>query len=345
VAAVLWSLDELPEAERALAQAVVKSLVSRQSAAARELLGGAAGGKAGALLADLLRDARKTAADEKQKEPERVAAVRTLGLASFAEVRELFRGFLQLRQPPAVQVAALETLARFDHTEAPALVLEAWPALSPQLRATAAETLFARPAWVLAFLDAVEQGKVARGDVDPARIQLLQASTNEQVRARAARLFASARLSPRQEVVNAYQKALRLEGDAVRGKEVFRKECSACHRLEGVGTSVGADLAAVGDRGLDAVLLNILDPNREVKPQFQSYVLVTKSGRTVTGMIAAETANSITIRRVDGTSETVLRIDVEELRSTGLSYMPEGLEKQVDLQAMADLLSYLKARK
>ena len=89
------------------------------------------------------------------------------------------------------------------------------------------------------------------------------------------------------------------------------------------------------------MLLNILDPNRDVKPQFLSYVLVTTGGRVLTGMIAAETANSLTIRKPDGADETVLRVDIEELRSTGLSFMPEGLEKQVDVAAMADLLTYL----
>ena len=68
---------------------------------------------------------------------------------------------------------------------------------------------------------------------------------------------------------------------------------------------------------------------------------MTDSGRILTGMITAETANSLTLRRADGTSETVLRIDIEELRSTGLSFMPEGLEKQIDVPAMADLLAYL----
>jgi len=104
-------------------------------------------------------------------------------------------------------------------------------------------------------------------------------------------------------------------------------------------------LTAIRNRGNAAVLLNILDPNREVKPQFQSYVLVTKDGRLVTGMIAGETTNSLTIRRADGKQVSVLRVDVEELRSTGLSFMPEGLEKQLDKQAMADLLAYLNSIK
>ncbi len=104
---------------------------------------------------------------------------------------------------------------------------------------------------------------------------------------------------------------------------------------------MGAELRGIRQRGLPSVLLNILDPNREVKPKFLSYVVATTDGRVLAGMISAETANSITLRRVDGTTNTVLRIDIEEMSSTGLSFMPEGLEKTVTMQDMADLLSYL----
>lgn len=342
VAAVVKGLNELPESEQALVRELVRALASRQPAAARDQL---AKGKAGVILAELLREARKTAGDPKRNAKERAGAIRSLALDTFAEVRDLFVELLKLRQPQPVQAAALETLARFDQPGVPALVLEAWPGLSPQLRATAAETLFSRPAWITSFLDAVEQGKVGRGDVDPARITLLQASPDPQLRTRAAKLFASNQLARRAEVVTAYQKALQLSGDVARGKEIFKKECSTCHQLEGIGNNIGADLSAIRNRGTEAVLLNILDPNREVQPQYLSYVLVTTNGRLLTGMITAETANSLTIRRADGTSETVLRIDIDELRSTGLSFMPEGLEKQIDLQGMADLLAYLNSIK
>ena len=78
-------------------------------------------------------------------------------------------------------------------------------------------------------------------------------------------------------------------------------------------------------------------------PQYQSYILVTTSGRVITGMITAETANSLTIRKPDGGEESVLRLEIDELRSTGQSFMPEGLEKQIDVPAMADLLAYLNS--
>ena len=85
-------------------------------------------------------------------------------------------------------------------------------------------------------------------DVDPARIALLQVSADG-ASAPAPTLFAGTKLSKRQDVVTAYQKALQIKGDVARGKAVFKKECAACHRLEGIGEAIGADLLAIRDRG------------------------------------------------------------------------------------------------
>lgn len=343
IAAVLKSLDGLPAGEKSLAEQILRSLVGKQSGAVRAQLAAAGSGKAGAILANLLKDAQQTAADEERDLKQRIPAIRTLGLAKFDDLQDLFETLLELRQPQPVQAAALETLAKFEDDGVATILLEAWPGLSPELRARAAETLFSREAWIMAFLDAVEQKRVGRGDVDPARITLLQSHPSAKVAERSARLFANNNVARRQDVVTAYGRALMLDGDPAKGKEVFKKNCSACHKLQGVGTEVGADLAAIRNRGMEAVLLNILDPNREVKPQYLSYVVATDDGRTHTGMIADETANSITLRRPDGTSVTILRLEIEALKSTGLSFMPEGLEKEIDVETMADLLAYLNS--
>jgi putative heme-binding domain-containing protein len=317
--------------------------VKKLPANGREQFGRLAGGKAGTILAELLLDAQVIAPNANRDVADRVAAVRILELTSFIANKGLFQELLQVRQPQEVQAAALETLARFDLPAVAALVLESWPGLSPRLRARAVEVLFSRSAWIAAFLDAVEQGKIGRGDVDPARIQLFQTQADATLRDRAGMLFDALKPDRREGVVTTYLKALDLQGDATRGRAVFKKECSACHQLEGVGTPIGAELNAIRNQGSEAILLNILDPNRDVKPQFQGYVAVTKTGRIITGMITAETANGITLRRADGTSETLARIDIEEMRSTGVSFMPEGLEQQIDVAAMADLLAYLKS--
>jgi putative heme-binding domain-containing protein len=344
LAAVAKAVDALPESDMALAGDLVKALVSRMPGAARGAVA-KLGGKAGAVLADLLATARTTAGDPKATPAARAAAVRTLGLAAFADVRELLKSSLQVTQPQPVQLAALEVLTKFNDAAVPALVLGEWGSMSPQIRATAAETLLARPAWVSAFLDAVEKKTVLPADLDPARVQLLLKSPDDAVRTRAAKLFAGVGVSKRADVIAKYQTSLQLTGDAGKGKAVFKNVCSACHKLEGVGNAVGPDLASIKNRGLESVMTNVLDPNREVLPQFFTYTLVTDGGLIVAGMITAETANTVTVRRTDGTTETVQRVNIESLRSTGLSAMPEGLEKDIDEQAMADLLAYLTAIK
>src|SRR5690606_21763901 len=119
------------------------------------------------------------------------------------------------------------------------------------------------------------------------------------------------------------------------------KTCATCHRLENHGFEIGPNLATIKNRGKEAILLNVIDPNREVNPQFLGYVVVTSDGLTHTGMIQSETATSITLVRAENQTETILRSDIEQLRSTGMSLMPEGLEKDIDLQSMADILDYL----
>ncbi|HND55939.1 MAG TPA: c-type cytochrome, partial [Pirellulaceae bacterium] len=193
------------------------------------------------------------------------------------------------------------------------------------------------------LLDAVQQNKIATGDVDPSRWKLLVEHPREDLRKRAVAVVGQTQTSRRGEIVEAYKDTLKMDGDALRGKEVFKKVCAACHQVQGVGHPTGPNIASIKTRGMDALLLNVLDPNREVNPLYLNYSVVTNDGRTLSGMISAETATSVTLKRADNASDTVLRIDIDVMRSTGLSLMPEGLEKQIDKQAMADLIAYFKS--
>jgi putative membrane-bound dehydrogenase-like protein len=346
VAAVLQSLERLPAGEKALISDLVRSLgdgLARSGSPLHKRL--LAGGRAKELLGELLATSQRKAANAKLPVKERVEAVRTLGLGAFADMRALLADLLGNQQPQQVQLAAVETLSRFPDAAAGQALVAAWPGFSPRLRSAAAESIFSRPAWAAAFLDAVQRKKIAVSDVEPARLKLLQGSADPGLRAHANRVAKLLNLGRRQDVLAAYRPALDLKGDSPRGKALFGKVCAACHRLEGVGYEIGPSLATLQNRGAEAILLNVLDPNREVNPQYVNYVVLTKDGRTFTGMIAAETATSVTLKRGDNQSDTILRIDIDRMRSTGLSLMPEGLEQQIDRQGMADLIAYLMSLK
>jgi len=148
----------------------------------------------------------------------------------------------------------------------------------------------------------------------------------------------------RQAVVAEYRDALTLDGDPQRGKLLFKQQCSACHRVEGVGHELGPNLATIQARGAETVLTAVLDPSREVNPLYLNYVLTTLDGRALSGMIVDEGATSLTLRRGENETDTVLRIDIEQVTNTGRSIMPKGFEETLDQQAMADLLAYLVPR-
>ncbi len=339
------ALETIPDSEQTMLRDLLWNLCDNLSAQRIALLRTNDGTHIQRVLQDMLRDATITAADHMRPVDERVSSIRTLSYLALGESQQTLASLLNFRQPQVIQAAAIDTLARFDEPAVSQILLKAWPGFSPQLRARATDALFSRPAWSINFLDAIENGQIQFKDVDPLRIQLLQSHADKSVRNRTSKLVNGTKIARRQDILADYRPALTLSGDRARGQELFKKECSACHQLDGIGTQIGADLNAMRSQDAETLLLNILDPNREVKPQFLSYLLLTNSGRIVTGMITEETATSITIRRNDGTFESLQRIDIEELRSSQLSFMPEGLEKAIAVPAMADLLAYLGSTK
>jgi putative heme-binding domain-containing protein len=152
----------------------------------------------------------------------------------------------------------------------------------------------------------------------------------------------SAGPADRQKILEPYREALTRKADPGRGRDVFRQNCTACHRIANLGTQVGPDISDLRTKTADMLLQDILAPNAAIDANYLNYEITTKAGKQFTGIIKAETASSITLARGDGQTDVVLRQDIEEIRSTGQSLMPEGLEKNISVAQMADLLAFLK---
>ncbi len=293
------------------------------------------------LTTELLGNARTKAADAQLNETQRASALSALTLSDFTTDGELLLSSLDSTQPPAVQNAALATLIRFGDNEIAAQLLERWSGLSPKLAERARDGLLSRTAWSILLLDSIANGNLAKSTLSQADLQRLTSLPDEGVRSRAIKLLESMSGSSRDEIIRAYQVSLTLKGDRDRGAEVFKKNCSTCHQIGSVGNQVGPNLATMKNRGPEAILTNVLDPNREVNPAWRDYVAVTVEGTTHNGVLIAESASSLTLRRAEAKETSLLRADLEALRDTGRSLMPEGLEKNLDTQAMADLLTWM----
>ena len=139
-----------------------------------------------------------------------------------------------------------------------------------------------------------------------------------------------------------HKSILAMPADSARGRGVFKTHCAGCHRLEQEGFSVGPDIFGMRNQAKEAILLHVLVPNHEVNTGFTAYEIETRDGRTLTGLIASETAASITLRQSQGIEETLRRADIVLLRASSLSFMPDEFEKAMSRQDLADLLAFLK---
>jgi len=142
--------------------------------------------------------------------------------------------------------------------------------------------------------------------------------------------------------VDAYRGVLSMKGDAAKGHDVYLRNCAICHRRGSDGKDIGPDLASVVEHPPEKLLASILDPNADIQPGFNGYTCTLKSGEQIYGLVASETANSVTMKLPDASSKTVLRNQIASLQSQNLSLMPEGLEAAVTKEEMANLIEFLR---
>lgn len=272
--------------------------------------------------------------------PQRVQDVRVVALADPALAVPSLLALVDVPDQE-VKLATVEAVGRFrgDARIAPAL-LEGFDGQTPAVRGAILDALLADPGRAAAVVEAVAAKELSASELGPARIAALSKSPDAAVRAKAAQVFAPP--ADRQKVIAEYGKVLSQSADARRGREVFAKNCATCHRIGDVGMQVGPDIADSLVRTPEALLTDILDPNCAIDGRYVAYTVALTDGTVQTGLIAGETGNAVTLAQPEGKMVTLLRGQIESLRSDGTSLMPVGVERTVPPQDMADLIAFIK---
>lgn len=271
---------------------------------------------------------------------DRTRAITLLALLEFPKLQPVAAKLLQASEPDAIRVATIKLLGQQRDAKVADLLFEAWPTLTPATREAALQTFAAKPGLADALLTAIEQGRIKAAEISPTARMMMTKTANAKLRDRASKLFAGN--ASRQEVVAKYQSALSLKGDVEAGHKVYQTICVACHRKGDEGRDIGPNLATVLAWTPEQLLTNILDPNREVAPNFLLYIVETNDNRILSGIITNETPASVSLKGADGVEQSVPRSEVKSLKSAGVSLMPEGVEAAVNPQQMADLMAFIR---
>lgn len=245
---------------------------------------------------------------------------------------------------PELAAGLIAALGDSQAEEVGPALIERLPSMTPATKAAALRLLVGRPAATLALLDAAEKGAVALRDLTLDQQQALAAHPNRGIARRAKDLLAKGGGLPnpdREKVVLAFAPLAHEKGDINHGKEVFANACAKCHKYKGEGATIGPDLTGMAVHPKEELLMQILDPSRNVEGTYRTYTVATSDGRVLTGLLASETKTSVELVDTDAKTQVLQRADIEELRVSDKSLMPEGFESQLSKKDITDLLEFL----
>jgi putative heme-binding domain-containing protein len=274
--------------------------------------------------------------------PERLAVLPLLAQRKWDAAQPVLRKLLGASAAPEINKAALGLLKKFPADQTHDLVYELLPKAGPGLKRDLVALLTANAPSALELFQRMEKGEFPAAWVDVETRWRYQRGTGA-VTELAKKLFGEAS-SDRGSVVTTYMEALKHPGDAAKGRAVFETICISCHRYGNLGVDVGPALSDARSKPPEALLADILDPNRMFEARWSAYQIDLNDGRSLVGLIHSETQDSLVVAIPGGARETVRRASVKEMKSLDRSLMPPGLEAAISKNQMADLLAFLAGK-
>ena len=344
-----WPKEKPPTLDEAGRKAIAALLPTLSAGSRGQMLGLAARWGVEGLdtfVAALAKDLLATASDEKATESARVEAARQLIdlRKSDPQAARAVIALVTAKAPPDIASGLIAAAATSDAPDVGTVLVDAMGPMTPTARNASVLALLGKTDWTNALVGGMEAGKVPMSLLTLSQSQALAAHPDKSIAERARALLAKGGGLPdpdREKVIQALSAVVLKGGDASRGKEIYKKECAKCHTHSGEGGKVGPDLTGMAAHPKSELLVHILDPSRSVEGNFLQYTVATRDGRVLNGLLAGETRTSVDLLDAEGKKQTLLREDIEDLASSKKSLMPEGFEKTVPPQGIADLLQFL----
>jgi putative membrane-bound dehydrogenase-like protein len=291
-------------------------------------------------LAELRQDIVKLATDSTKQTERRRSAVDLLGF--LPDAVDVLIPLVQRDQDQSIRTAAITALARQPGAEHWQPLIDGFASDTPAARRAILEGLLSNRDRTKLLLDAIEAGQIKPSELDVAHTKRLTESRDGTIKERAGKLFAAATPAERAQALAEYQVTLEMKADAQRGSAIFEKHCAACHKIGTLGVNVAPDISDSRTKTAAQLLGDIILPNRAIDNNYLGYSVRLADGEVAAGILTSETGTSITLRQQGGKDLVLARSEIAELKSSGVSLMPEGMERQIPPQDMADLISFIK---
>jgi putative heme-binding domain-containing protein len=293
-----------------------------------------------------LADLKKLIADTATPAAERVRAIEALSEKRVPDLAPLLHAQLDDK---ATRRAALRGLAAYSHPDTPKKVLAVYAQLTADEKQDAVAALAARKESALALLDAIDSKAVPRADVTAFAARQMFALNDAKLTGRLKAVWGEVRetAADKQKAIAKYKAQLSpaslATANLANGRAVFARNCAQCHKLFGEGGAVGPDLTGSNRSDLDYLLSNLVDPSAEVGRDFRMSVVRTADARVITGIVVERTAARLVVQTATD-KQIIAAEDVESVKESALSIMPEGQLDKLSRDEVRDLIGYLAGK-
>ncbi|MFP6677340.1 MAG: PVC-type heme-binding CxxCH protein [Pirellulaceae bacterium] len=285
--------------------------------------------------------------DLASKESTRLSMLEILQELGDKQCVDLALSLIAGRESDAIKVSALKLLKRFSDERIAGQLLANYPKMIGQPRVHARDVLLGRSASALAFLQEIDRGRYNVDEITLEQLRRVALHDDERIDALVRKHWGNIRAGTPEEKLAEIRRItndLRASvGNVSTGRQVFKKQCANCHKLFGEGLEIGPDLTKANRQDRSFLLVSLVDPNAQIRKEYLSYILVTNSGRVVTGLLTEQNATSVTLLGAKDERTVIVRDNIAEMRLSPNSLMPEDTLKPLTPQQLRDLFRYLQS--
>lgn len=317
-------------------------LAAMEKAGGESVLIGARRGKSAAvsqalaLISDRAADATK-----------RLQLVQVFGEVKQADAIPVLISIARDEKNAGLRKAALGALQNYDSPLIATEVLAQLPTYPLEVRTSALGLLASRSTSALALLKAVDAGRLEKSVVPADIVRRLKGDASGDLATLIGKLWPGIRQATSAELekeISRLSEVVNLTtGSPYAGKKLFMETCGVCHRLFGKGGEIGPDLTVYKRDDLGNLLLNIVNPNAEIREGYESFRVETKDGRMIAGFLADKDSQTVVLRTPEGQTVPLPRTEIDSMEAAGGSLMPEGLLTNLGDQQVRDLFAYLRS--
>ncbi|EMI16399.1 Putative heme-binding region domain protein [Rhodopirellula maiorica SM1] len=255
---------------------------------------------------------------------------------------EQMRELVDKSVEPTVRAAAYRALMQRDAEWTKHQVFEHADSISPTDRVAIVTAVRGSVETATWLLNAIGDGKLPRTFVDPSSMDWFRRHSDANLAKLGRETFAPA--GDVLKVMREYESAAKQieTADVAAGKALFAQHCANCHRIDDVGHVVGPDISDSRTKTPESLLAAILDPSSAIDASYASFSILTVDGEAVSGLLAGETSDAVTLTLPGGTTRRFEREEIEIFRASTVSLMPEGMQRVMNVDQMRNLISYLK---